>query len=279
MKTTFSSEDIQSFANPLKIGILATVNPEGLPHLTLISTLQACGPGQMTWGQFMEGQSKAYIRENPKVGFLVMTLDKSVWRGKATFTHTAASGPEFEQYNNIPMFRYNAYFGIHTVYYMSLVEQTGKQALPMSQVIAAALETMLARALDGKRSDGNALNLWTRGFLNTLDNLKFLGYIGADGYPVIVPVIQAQAADGERLLFSLSAFKTELSQAPVEAEVAVLGMSLKMEDVLMRGPFLGVRKVWGIPCGEVQVNWVYNSMPPNPGQLYPEVPLEAVTTF
>ncbi len=279
MNKTFSSEDIQSFANPLKIGILATINPQGQPHLTLISTLQACGSNKMTWGQFTEGQSKANIRENPKVGFLVMTLDKSLWRGKATFTHTATSGPEFDQYNRIPMFRYNAYFGIHTVYYMDLVEQTGKQALPMGSVVAAALETSLARTLDGKHSDGKALNPWTVGFLNKLDNLKFLGCIGADGYPQIVPAIQTQAANRERLLFSLSAFKNDLAQVPQGAEVAVLGVSLKMEDVLLRGPFLGVRKVWGIPCGEVQVNWVYNSMPPNPGQLYPEVPLEAVTTF
>ncbi len=279
MNETFSPEDIQSFANPLKIGVLATVNPAGLPHLTLISTLQACGPGQMTWGQFTEGLSKTYIRENPKVGFLVMTLDKNLWRGKATFTHNCTSGPEFDQYNSIPMFRYNAYFGIHTVYYMDLVAQTGKQALPMNQVAAAALETLLARTLDGKRSQVSAINPWTRSFLNKLDNLKFIGYVGADGYPVIVPAIQVQAADDERLLFSLSAFKSDLEQVPPGADVAVLGVSLKMEDVLLRGPFLGARKVWGIPCGEVQVEWVYNSMPPNPGQIYPEMPLEAVTTF
>jgi hypothetical protein len=279
MPNTFSSEDIQSFANPLKIGILATVNPDGQPHLTLISTLQACGPGQMTWGQFIEGKSKAYIRENPKVGFLVMSLDKNLWRGKATFTHTATAGPEFEQYNNIPMFRYNAYFGIHTVYYMDLVEQTGQLALPMNSVVAAAIETMLARTLDRKHSPVKAINTWTRGFLNKLDNLKFIGYVGADGYPVVIPTIQAQAADSERLLFSLSAFKRDLEQVPPGADVAVLGMSLQMEDVLMRGPYLGVRKVWGIPCGEMKVNWVYNSMPPNPGQIYPETPLEAVTLF
>ncbi len=279
MNATFSPEDIQSFANPLKIGVLATANPEGQPHLTMISTLQACGPDTITWGQFTEGTSKAYIRENPRAGFLVMTLDKSLWRGKATFTHTATSGPEFDQYNSIPMFRYNAYFGIHTVYYMDLVEQTGKQALPINHVVVAALKTMLARTLDRKRSDVEALNFWTSKFLNKLDNIKFVSYVGADGYPVIVPVIQAQAADHERLLFSISTFKEELQQIPSNVDLAMLGVSLKMEDVLLRGTYLGTRKIWGIPCGEMQVNWVYNSMPPNPGQIYPDIPVEAVTTF
>ncbi len=279
MPNTFSPEDIQSFANPLKIGILATVNPQGQPHLTLISTLQAYGPEQVTWGQFVEGKSKAYIRENPKVGFLVMSLDKNLWRGKAAFTRTATGGPEFEQYNNIPMFRYNAYFGIHTVYYMDLIEQTGRQALPMNQVVAAALKTMLARTLDNRYSHAPVINRWTRAFLNKLGNLKFLGYVGSDGYPVIIPAIQAQAADNERLVFSLSAFRRDLEQVPPSADVAVLGVSLQMEDVLLRGPYLGVRKVWGIPCGEMRVNWIYNSMPPNPGQIYPQLPLEPVTKF
>ena len=140
LHTTFSSDDIQALEPALKIGILATVNDDGLPHLTLIS-LKANTPTQMTWGQFTEGLSKGFIRTHPKVGWLVMTLDKQLWRGKAIFTHTAQGGPELEAYNNVPMFRYNAYFGIHTVYYMDLVEHSGRQALPMGQVVMAAVQT------------------------------------------------------------------------------------------------------------------------------------------
>ena len=112
---TFSEQDIEDQRLELKVGILGTVNPEGLPHLTMISTLQACSPTQLVWGQFTEGLSKSYIRDNPRAGFLVMTLDKKLWRGKATFSHIDRSGKEYDWYNNLPMFRYNAYFGIHTV--------------------------------------------------------------------------------------------------------------------------------------------------------------------
>jgi hypothetical protein len=135
----FSQDEIETMSAPMKIGILATVDPEGQPHLSLISSIQPCGPRQMVWGQFTEGMSKQYIRDNPKVGFLVMSLDKEMWRGTATFTHTATSGPEFDMYNQIPMFRYNAYFGIHTVYYMDLVRHSGRQALQMNAVIRAAV--------------------------------------------------------------------------------------------------------------------------------------------
>jgi hypothetical protein len=279
--TSFSPEDMQALEPAMKVGMLATVNDEGLPHLTLISSLRANTPTQVTWGQFTEGLSKNFIRSRPKVGFLVMTLNKQLWRGKATFTHTAQSGPEFEKYNNTPMFRYNAYFGIHTVYYMDLVEHSGRQALPMGRVVLAAIQTMIARMLSAKRGSAEVLTLWTCQLLNKLGNLKYLSYIGADGYPVVIPVIQAQAADAEHLLFSSGAYGDDLAAIPQGATVAVLGMSLDMEDVLMRGEFEGIRRVGGTPwgCGRVRVSWVYNPMPPKPQQIYPQVALDPITTF
>ena len=275
----FSEADIQALAPVMKVGLVATVTPDGLPHLTLISSLQANGPRQMIYGQFVEGLSKQYVRENPRIGFLVMTLDRELWRGKATFTHTANQGPEFEMYNNTPMFRYNAYFGVHTVYYMDLVAQSGRHALPMGRIVAAAIQTLLARTLSSKRPAHEVLNLWTRGLMNELDNLKFLAYVGADGHPLVIPAIQAQAADAERIVFSLGAYGEELAALPKGAEVAVFGMSLDMEDVLMRGEFEGAKRMAGVRCGSIRVNWVYNPMPPKPQQIYPPLALEAVTAF
>ncbi|MBN1138467.1 MAG: pyridoxamine 5'-phosphate oxidase family protein [Anaerolineae bacterium] len=277
--TTFSPDDIQALEPALKIGILATVNDNGLPHLTLISSLKANTSTQMTWGQFTEGLSKSFIRTHPKVGWLIMTLDKQLWRGKAAFTHTAQTGPEFEAYNNVPMFRYNAYFGIHTVYYMDLVEHSGRQPLPMGQVVLAAVRTMFARTLPAKRAAVPVLNPWTRALMNKLDNLKFLSYIGADGYPLVIPAIQAQAAGAGQILFSTGAYRDDLEAIPPGATVAVFCMSLSMEDVLMRGKFQGVRRVAGIRCGRIAVDWVYNPMPPTPQQIYPRVAVEPVTAF
>jgi hypothetical protein len=129
MLTTFSDADTEGLALQMKVGILATVNDEGLPHLALLASLRAAAPAVLTFGQFTEGLSKEYIRRNPRTGFLVMSLQKDVWRGTAMFTHSAKSGPGHEAYNNQPLFRCNAYFGIHTVYFLDLVEHAGRQAL------------------------------------------------------------------------------------------------------------------------------------------------------
>jgi hypothetical protein len=52
-----------------------------------------------------------------------------------------------------------------------------------------------------------------------------------------------------------------------------------MEDVLIRGTFRGFKRHRLITLGTVDIEWVYNSMPPAHGQIYPEVPLEPITEF
>ena len=277
--TTFSPQEIDAFSPTMKIGLLATVNPDGLPHLTLVASLQANSPSQMIFGQFTEGLSKKQILQNPKAGWLIMTLDRQLWRGTATFTHTAQQGPEFEMYNNTPMFRYNAYFGVHTVFFMDLLEHTGRQPLPMGRIVFAAIQTMLARAFSTKHEQEPVLNQWTCGLINKIDNLKFLSYVGPDGHPVIVPTIQAMTSGSEHIVYSTAAFRDELLAIPQNATVAVFGMSLQMEDVLLRGKYQGTRTIGGVRCGSVKVDWVYNPMPPKPQQIYPQVRIEPVTTF
>jgi hypothetical protein len=277
--TSFSETDIQNTQPAMKVGLLATVTPEGMPHVTLISSLMACAPAQLCFGQFTEGKSKQHILINPKVGFLIMGLDKNLWRGKAIFTHAMKSGAEYDYYNNVPMFRYNAYFGVHTVYYLDLISHTGKIPLPMNRIIFAAVQTMLARTLGSKPGKQSVLNSWTRSFVNKIDNLKFLSYINSDGFPVIIPAIQTQSLGSQYVLFSTSVYTQELQAIPSGIPLAVFNMALTMEDVLLRGKYLGIHRLGGVKAGVVEVNWVYNPMPPVPGQIYPPVELKAVKQF
>jgi Pyridoxamine 5'-phosphate oxidase len=277
--TSFSEDDIRRTQPALKIGLLATVTPEGLPHVTMLSTLMACGATQLAFGQFTEGRSKHHLRTNPRVGFMIMGLDRTLWRGKATYTHSERHGLEYEFYNNVPMFRYNSYFGVHTVHYLDLIAHTGRVALPMNRIILAAIQTTVARALAREPVGEPVFNPWTHGFMNKLDTLKFLAYVSEDGFPVIIPAIQTQCLGSHQLAFSTSVYTEELNAIPEGGVVATLGLALTMEDVLLRGVYRGIRRRGGVRVGLVDVDWVYNPMPPVPGQVYPATPLEAVSHF
>src|SRR4030043_2169598 len=139
--TRFPENDLKQFEPEAKVGLIATINQEGLPHITLITALQAKTPDKLIWGQFSEGQSKQNGKTNPTTGFLIMTLDRSLWRGKALWTNTTTHGEDYEMFNNKPMFRYNAYFGIHTVHYMDLVERYGKESLPLARIVLGSILT------------------------------------------------------------------------------------------------------------------------------------------
>jgi len=168
---------------------------------------------------------------------------------------------------------------VHPVYYLDLLAQTGKSPLPMNRIIFAAVQTMLARTLGRKPGTQPVLNSWTRAFLDKIDNLKFLCYVDVDGYPVLIPAIQAQSLDARHVMFSTSVYTGELALIPAGSPLAVFSMALTMEDVLLRGTYLGTRRMGGIRAGLVQVDWVYNPMPPVPGQVYPSVELKPVVDF
>lgn len=279
MKTSFTEQEMKSFEPAEKIGLVACVNPEGLPHISLITSIMASKSNQITLGQFCKGLSKAYIQKNPHVAFLIMTMDKKMWRGRALWTHRKNEGPEYECYNNIPMFRYNTYFGINTVHFLDLLETSDALDLPMGKIIFSALLTKLIKGRVKTKMKDRILKPFAENLFNQLGSLKFVAYVGTDGFPVIVPVIQCQAADSRRLAFYPMAFQDELQHIPKETTVAVFGLTMKMEDVLVRGSFRGFNRIMGLKVGTIDIKWVYNSMPPAHGQIYPEVALKPIVDF
>ncbi len=279
LKHHFSKDEMKVFEPAEKIGLVACVNPDGQIHLTLITSIMACRPDQLTLGQFCMGLSKWYMQLNPQVGFLIMTMDKRLWRGKARWTHKKTDGPEYEIYNDIPMFRYNAYFGINTVHYLDLVETYGEEKLPMGKIIPAAMTTKLAKGAATTGSEERILKPFAESLFNQLDSLKFIAYVGNDGFPIIIPAIQCQASDSRRIVFSTLPYYDELQAIEAGTRIAILGVNLKMQSVLVRGTFQGFKKYRLTTMGALDIDWVYNSMPPSHGQIYPEVELETVTEF
>jgi hypothetical protein len=279
MKNNFTEADMKVFEPAEKLGIIATVNEEVLPHMTLLTSVMAAKPDQLIVGEFCQGKSKEYMQRTAKIGFAILTLDKKLWRGKAQWTHFKKEGPEYEIYNNQPMFRYNTYFGINTVHYFDLKETTVGSSLPLASVVKSALLTKMAKGSAAKGNSERVLSHFGEKLFNGLDSVKFLSFIGDDGFPVIIPAIQCQAADSSRLAFHPGAFGDELNMLKPGMTVSVFCLTMQMEDVLVRGIFNGYSRYRGVNLGTLDIDWVYNSMPPNHGQIYPPVPLKRVVNF
>ncbi len=278
-RNRFSEEETRVFAPSEKIGIVATIPQEGPPHITLLTSIMAASPDKAVIGEFCRGESKSNMVARPTVAFAVVTLDKRLWRGRARWTHLVKEGPEYDTYNNQPMFRYNTYFGINTVHCLDLIEIGGGTPLPMGTIVFSALLTKLAKNGAARPGTEPILTHFSESLFNRLDSLSFLSYIDDDGIPVIIPVVQCQAADSGRLAFHPGVFGKELSELTPGMSISVFCVSMQMESVLTCGVFEGFYRHRGIRLGLMDIGRVYNSMPSNHGWIYPEKPLEPVINF
>jgi len=202
-----------------------------------------------------------------------MSLDKVLWRGKATWTGKTGTGPENDIYNAKPMWRYNSYFGIHTVHYLTLVGTTRAEKLPMGKIVAGVIRAALTGGMYRRITAVNVMNTWTRSCISKTGNLKFFAFIDTDGYPCIIPCLSARATDTSVVYIPGSEYGREIAAIPEAATVCLFCMSLDMEDVVVRGTF---RHSGG--GGVIAVDWVYNSMPPVAKQIYPPEPAHAKVT-
>ena len=274
MPDRISEEAEKLFASDSKIALVAVKDDEGCPHITMLSTLMAKDEKSLIFGQFCEGLSKKYIKEQPKAGFLVMSVDKELWRGAAVYTHTETTGPEFDIMNNKPLFRYNTYFGIGCVYYLDLVDITGKETLDMGAIIRGALLTRLKKG--GARGHENgALGHISRGLTDGLSTLKFIAAEDEQGFCRITPIIQASSSTSGRIVFTGKPYANELKSIKPGQKAAIFAMNLSLESVLTKGVYRGVQK--GLCVMDVEK--VYNPLMPVPGYIYPKAPLQATTEF
>ena len=252
-----------------KVGLLATVDPQGLPHVTLITSLTATGPGQLMFGQFSEGLSKTYVRAHPQIGFLALDGDRHWLRGKAVWRSAARQGEDFEAYNRKPMFRYNAYFGIHTVHYLDVVEVEEGGQLGVSSLVAGAALARAVRIAAVARRETPALTPWAVTLVSRAATLKFASYVGADGHPCIVPGVAACTAGPGRLVVACPGDDEVVAGMAQGAGVAVFALDRALHSVLVRGRPTRFRRVGGTRVAALDIDWVYNSMPPKHGQIFP----------
>ena len=93
-----------------------------------------------------------------------------------------------------------------------------------------------------KNPTNNALKPWAFKLLKGLSELKYLCFFDKDGYPKIVPVIQAQASDKGRIVIPAKPYEEELKELKKGAKIAMLGMNLDMLSVVVQGVFSGFNK-------------------------------------
>ncbi len=267
-----STEGVEFTQPEIMVKLLATIGADRYPHITLITSNHAEGASVIKWGQFTQGRSKKNVLANPEQGIFYMTAEKPFrfLQVKAALERTSTAGEDAADFNKMSLFRYNTYMRIGKVYYNRV-----EAARPVRDLgIAGIVKGMAANlwGLGGTRTGNVEKRLPEFGnkLFNTAIYPKFVAYLDPkDGYPVIFPVFQARAVESKHILFPLTQFRAEIVALPADAKVAFYALNFELMSIQAKGTYLGLNKSRGVTYGRVDIDQVYNGMPPVPGQVYP----------
>lgn len=268
----FSDELIEFTQPTIMVKLVSTIDSRGWPHLTIITSNRAKNRDQIVWGQFFAGTSKEYIQKNPKQGIFYMTTEApfKFIQVKADFTHTKNEGEDLEYFNQSDFFRYFTYINVYKVYYNDVVAVTPIRGLPPGSIprkIVKAITKEAKTNLEEKRLNVIGYKLFTDKI-----GVRAIAYIDpSDGYPIIIPHLQLNAVDHNRLYFPLTTLKEDFLKIPFNSKVAVIGANFDMASQVVKGTFTGIQSVENVEYGLIDIEEIYNSSPPIVGKIYPEI--------
>jgi len=282
-KSEISEEGIEFTQPDVMLKLVSTIDERGWPHVTLISSNRAISKGKIVWGAFTEGLSKKYVKQRPKQGIFYMTaaMPFKFLQAKVDFTHTTKEGPDLDHFNQTQLMRYFTYVRTHTAYYNDIVAATPVRNLSLFGIVKGIIKDIIGKGGAKTKFVEKRLNVIGHKLFSAPIAVRVISYIDPnDGYPTMIPTIQLQAADRNRLVFPPSVLKEDLYRIPANSKVAVFGMNFDFYNQVVKGTFTGFRKFRGIKFGVIEIEEIYNSTPPVPRVIYPKVEsIPKVTDF
>lgn len=240
---------------------LATRNAMGTPNVVpVISILPADDqPDTLFFGNFLLRKSIQNLKEDTRVGILVITPSLRGWMLKGDFLEFQRVGAYVDRQMSGSLLRYNAYTGIRNAGIMRVRSIEGEFAISKMQV---ARDFVLARfaALGWPRrhDPGTTMPLAVRREFARMVAVKVLAWVRDDGYPTIVPALSMQPA-GERTLLCWKTNPT-LPQPPADAQVATNILTFEAISYQAKGQWMARGN-----AGAIKVAEVYAGGPPIPG--------------
>ena len=267
-----SPDAIEFTAPTIMIKLLATIDPDGYPQVTLIACNKAVASDTIKWGQFTQGTSKRNVLECPKQGVFYMTTTApyKFMQVKMDLDRCSVEGADATDFNADNLFRYNTYVRVYKVYFNKVKAASPIKDLSPLGILNGAIVDAIGK--NGMRTGivEKRLPMLGEALFNGVLNPKFACWLDpADGYPVIVPCFQARAIERKRIVFPLTQFKKDLAVIEKGAKVAFFALDTELRSILVKGTFLGIKKSVGISFGHMDIETVYNTMPPIPGVVYP----------
>jgi hypothetical protein len=240
---------------------LATRSPDGVPNVVPCVTMLPAKdqPDTLFFGNFLLRKSIKNLKQDTRIGVLVITPELRGWILKCDFVEFQRTGPYVERQMSGSLLRYNAYTGVRDAGIIRV--KSVEQAFSISK-LQVARDYMLARLAalrQGRRADGGVMMpLAVRREFSKMVAVKVLAWVGEDGYPTVIPALSLQPA-GEKVLVGWKG-QSRLPSPPPSALVATNILTFEAISYQAKGQWFGSGRQ-----AAIQVQEVYAGGPPLPG--------------
>jgi len=246
---------------------LATRSASGVPNVVPCVSIQPADdhqgdlgqPDTLFFGNFLLRKSIQNLKQDTRVGILVITPELRGWMLKADFVEFQRTGAYVDRQMSGSLLRYNAYTGIRNAGILRVRSVEGAFEISKMQV---ARDYMFARlaGLVRPRADNQTVTmpLAVRREFARMVAVKVLAWVRDDGYPTIVPTLSLQPA-GDKTLVCWRPHAS-LPQPPADAQVATNILTFEAVSYQAKGQWSARGNV-----GAILVREVYAGGPPIPG--------------
>jgi len=247
---------------------LATAGPDGRPNIVVCTSLDAADENTLFFGHFLLYKTRENLDRDSRVAVAVMTEDLKVWTMKGRFRKWHTSGPLMDRMNEKEFFRYNAYIRISKV---GVIDVEGLEDQVMLSTAGVAVDLLPARGaafLSYGKGETKIPGRVAEKFART-QALKALSFIGADGFPRILPVFSMWPDRGDHMYFGTSTLGKSSSLLEPGLDVAVNVLTMEPVSYQIKGRLEG-----SVPCTfghvrRIKVEQVYSACPPLAGEAIP----------
>ncbi|MBI4790767.1 MAG: pyridoxamine 5'-phosphate oxidase family protein [Chloroflexi bacterium] len=239
---------------------LATRSAAGVPNVVPCVSIMPAGdqPDTVIFGNFLLRKSIRNLKEDARVGILVITPELRGWILTGDFVEFQRTGPYVDRQMSSSLLRYNAYTGIRDAGIMRVRSVVTSFEISKMQV---AKDYALARAAAlvgaGRSEKCTVMPLAVQREFEKMAAVKVLAWIGENGYPQVVPALSLQPAGVETLVCHADA---RLPQPPPGVQVATNILTFEAISYQAKGKWAKRGNT-----GTIQVQEVYAGGPPLPG--------------
>lgn len=239
---------------------LATRSAVGAPNVVPCISLQPADDQLdiVFFGNFLLRKSIVNLKEDSRVGILVITPELNGWILKGDFVEFQRTGAYVEKVMSGSLLRYNAYTGIRDAGIICVRSVEYIFAISKMQVMTDYLRARCAGILKpGHTGDGVAMPHQVQNEFAKMIAVKVLAWIGDDGYPMVVPTLSMQPMGAENLICHPL---PTLPHPPTDVQVATNILTFEAISYQAKGK-------WNLhgDIGKIRVQEVYAGGPPLPG--------------